>query len=221
MINQIKGAIFDMDGTLVDSLMVWEVLWRSFGQRFLQDETFHPTAEEDKAVRTMTLKDAMDYIHSIYGIGSGGKELLDAANEILVDFYKNDVQLKKGVIPFLNACREKGIKMCIASATAPKMLEKAVECCGLAEYFPKVFSCGAIGKGKDQPDIYLLAMKELGTSLEETCVFEDSHVAINTAHQIGMKTVGIYDRYNYGQEEMQKTADVYIAEGETLEKLLG
>ncbi|MBQ8759404.1 MAG: hypothetical protein IJZ20_06905 [Clostridia bacterium] len=63
-------------------------------------------------------------------------------------------------------------------------------------------------------------MESLGVSAEDTCVFEDSHIAIDTADKIQMKTVGIYDKYNYGQEEMKKIATVYIAEGETLEKLI-
>ena len=220
MISKIKGAIFDMDGTLIDSLMLWDVIWDCFGKKYLDGQKFCPTPEDVKAVRTMTLSDAMKYLYSIYKIGNDGDDLLQTAVSIIGDFYANEVKLKKGVAEFLEYCNEKGIKMCIASATDKKLVEVAIRHCGIEKYFVKLFSCAEIGKGKDQPDIYLMAMDFLGTSKEETCVFEDSHVAIMTAHKAGLKTVGIYDRFNYGQEEMQKIATEYVADGETLEKLI-
>ena len=110
--------------------------------------------------------------------------------------------------------------MCIASATDNKLVELAIKHCCIDKYFVRLFSCVDIGKGKDKPDIYLKAMDFLGTTKEETCVFEDSLVAITTAHKAGLKTVGIYDKFNYGHEEMQKIATEYIAQGETLKKLI-
>ena len=220
MLKDIKGVIFDMDGTLIDSLMLWDILWKRLGEKFLQDESFRPSEDVDKAVRTMTLKDAMEHLHCIYSIGSCGEELLETANEIIENFYSNEVQVKKGVMEFLEFCYENGIKMCIASATDIHLIQIAMEHCRLEKYFPKIFSCAEIGKGKEEPDIYFKAMEYLGTQVHETCILEDSHIAIRTASRIGTKTVGIYDRFNYGQEEMQKIADVYIGEGETLQKLL-
>ncbi len=219
--KNIKSAIFDMDGTLVDSLMLWDIIWKKFGVKFLNDDSFRPRTEDDKAVRTLTLKDAMAHIHKVYNIGKSGEELLCEANAIMRNFYANEVMLKDGVADFLEYCREKGIKMCIASATDMELLDIALEHCNIKKYFSEIFSCAVIGKGKEEPDIYIAAMKHLGTSLEETCVFEDSCIAINTAHKIGMKTVAIYDKFNYGQEEMKNTADVYIAKGETMHKLMG
>ena len=83
-----------------------------------------------------------------------------------------------------------------------------------------ILSCDEVGKGKDKPDIYLLALEKLGTKFEETWVFEDSHVAVNTAHNIGLKTVGIYDKYNFGHEEIKRISDIYIDDGETMRKLM-
>ena len=100
------------------------------------------------------------------------------------------------------------------------MIKIAMEHCGIGKYFSEIFSCAVIGKGKDEPDIYLHAMEYLGTTREETCVFEDSAVAIETAVKIGMKTVAIYDKFNYGQDLMKKIANEYIADGETLMKLV-
>ena len=215
-----KAAIFDMDGTLIDSLKVWNVLWAKFGEKYLNNKDFRPTPEDDKKVRTLTLKDAMELIHGNYSIGESGEELLIFANRVMADFYQNEVQLKDGVRDFLEHFKGSNVKMCVATATAMDLVELAMEHCNLKKYFLKVFSCGTIGKGKDQPDIFLLARDYLGEEPEQTWLFEDSLVAIETATKIGMPTVAIYDEFNYGQETMQKIAMHYVAKGETLLKLI-
>lgn len=216
----IKAAIFDMDGTLVDSLMLWDVLWSIFGEKYLNDRNFRPSAEDDKKVRTLTLKDAMCLIHNHYHLGNSGEELLEMTNRIMIDFYSNKVELKDGVKEFLEDCKSKGTKMCIASATAPDLINVALKHCAIDGYFLKVFSCGTLGKGKDDPEIFMMAKDFLGEKTEETWVFEDSLVAIETATKVGMPTVGIYDRFNFGQDKIKEIATKYVDCGETLLKLI-
>ena len=91
----------------------------------------------------------------------------------------------------------------------------------IEKYFESIISCAEIGKGKDKPDVYLKALETLGTKTDETCIFEDSHIAIETADKLGIKTVGIFDKYNYDQDKIKNIASVYIADGETLKKLIG
>ncbi|MBQ3057496.1 MAG: HAD family phosphatase [Clostridia bacterium] len=216
----IKAAIFDMDGTLVDSLMLWNVLWARFGEKYLNNKAFTPSIEDDKKVRTLTLKDAMILIHNNYKLGVDGKELLDLANKIMADFYSTKVELKYGVLEFLEHCRKNNVKMCVATATAPELVYLAIKHCGIEKYFLKIFSCKTLGKGKEHPDIFLCAADFLGETLEETWVFEDSLVAIETAAKIGMHTVGIYDKLNFGQEKIEKIATKYIGKDKSLLELI-
>ena len=110
--------------------------------------------------------------------------------------------------------------MALASATDPALIRLGLKHCDMEKYFAAVLSCAEIGKGKAEPDIFLAALDKLGTSAGETWMFEDSVVALRTAKEIGMPTVGIYDRYNYGHDELEKLADIYVGDGHTLAELI-
>lgn len=214
-----KLAIFDLDGTLVNSLIMWDAFWSYLGERYLGDKSFRPSAADDKTIRTSTLKQAMTLIHENYGIAESPEALIEVANEYTINFYKTTVKCKDGMKEFLGYLKSKGIKMCIASASSVEFIKVATESCGIAGYFDGIFSCADIGKGKDEPDIYLKVLEHFKVNPDEACIFEDSLVAINTAKQIGTKTVAIYDKYNYGQDEMKRIADEYIEDGQTIMRL--
>jgi len=217
---KIKAAIFDMDGTLVDSLSFWNEYWSALGKRYANDPNFRPDPADDKKVRTMHFRAAAELIHERYGFGTCGEELLEYGNELLREFYKTVVKPKEGVREFLSYAKAQGVKMCIASATDPEYMDIALQCCDLKKYFLKIFSCVDLGVGKDKPDIFLLASEFLDEAPADTWVFEDSLTAIETAASVGMPTVGIYDRFNFGHERMRAIATEYIAPGETLCKLI-
>lgn len=216
----IKGAIFDMDGTLINSLIAWEILWDEFSKKYLNGKVFVPEKDVDKAIRTLPLKEAMDLMYDRYGFGESGDDLLNTANEVFARFYETQVEVKAGATEFLEYLLQKGVKMCVASATAPNLVNLALKHCKLEKYFLKFFSCADLGLGKDKPEIFNLAHDFLGTPKNETFVFEDSLVAIDTASKAGFKTVGIYDKCNEGAEELKKIATYFIDKGETLEKLI-
>ena len=217
---KIKGAIFDMDGTLINSLICWKDVWAAVADKYLDGEEGFPGLEIDKKLRTMTLLEGMEMVHEIRGIGESGRELWEFCTELIADFYRNKVEMKPGAMEFLKYLHDNGVKMCIASASALDMVEIAVERCGLGKYIPKLISSCDYGCGKERPDVFLGALEYLGTPPEETWVFEDSLVALKTAKGIGLPVVGIYDAYNFGQENMMEIADYYIEEGEGLDKLI-
>ena len=147
-----KAAIFDMDGTLVDSLRVWEIIWKELGVHFKNNADFHPSAEDDRLIRTMLLKDGAEMLHRNYSLGEDGEQVHKVIIDVISRFYREQVELKDGVEEFLESLKNKGIPMCIASATALDLIELAVEKCSLNRYFKRVVSCSEVGKGKEEPD---------------------------------------------------------------------
>ena len=217
---KIKGAIFDMDGTLVNSLMFWEYLWDELNKKYINKKDFKPAEEVDKLVRAMIFSDAVAYIKDYYKLSADEKDIIDFSERGLVEFYKNVAKRKDGASELLEYLKARGIKVCLASATAREYISVALDSCGIDKYFDCILSCGDIGVGKDKPDIYLLAAEKLGLDVEEICVFEDSFVALETAKSAGFLTVGIYDKYNYEHGRLKAASTVYLDKDHTLDELI-
>lgn len=220
---KITGVIFDMDGTLVDSLSFWDCFWQDMGERYFGDASFRMDAEHfDTHVRTMIFSRAIAYLHSYLKIPSSLEEFDDFAAAYVHRFYTTVATPKAGAKELLSALRQRGVGICLASATDRRYLTIALESCGLAEFFTPetILSCSDIGVGKERPDVFLAAREVLGTDLRETAVFEDSALALETAKRAGFVTVGVYDRHNTTQERLAAAADIYLGENKTLRDAL-
>ena len=217
----IKGAVFDMDGTLIDSLMFWGRMWRDIGERFLSIENFAAPESLDRAVRTMLYADAVELIRTELSLPLSKEECFTYGVNGLVTFYKTVAKAKPGAVELLTSMRDRGIRLCVASATDLEYVRMALTHHGLIDFFESLHSCAELGVGKDRPDVYLKAAESLGLAPEEVCVFEDSFVAIETARAAGFKTVGLYDRFNFCQDRLRASSDVYMSEGEDLASLIG
>lgn len=217
---KLDGIIFDMDGTLVDSLGLWQILWKELGEKYFRDPGFWPGPEDDKAIRTLPLRSGMHRIHKNYQMAESGEALFLAADGIFRRFYREQVTLKPGMAQWLEYCRRQGIPMVIASATEPELIRIAMERCGAAHYFSHIVSCTQVGKGKEAPDVFLEACRLLGTKPEGTWVFEDSLLAIRTAAAAGFPTVAVYDACNVGQAQLKALATIYIGPGQTVAQLI-
>ena len=216
---KIKGAIFDMDGTLVESLFFWPMFWKMLGKKYLGDDNFSPDEDIDKRIRTMVFVDALKVINKHFHFGADDDELIAYADQSVKAFYATEVYLKVGAAELLEHLQKQGIKMCLASATEMELVKFTLARLGIDKYFDAALSCADIGVGKDKPDIYLLSAKQLDLAPEELCVFEDSFVALETAKKAGFKTVGIFDRNNFGQDRLRAAAEIYVENGQSLNVL--
>ena len=217
---KIKGAIFDMDGTLIDSLAFWGEFWREFGIKYMECDNYFPPEQVNNAIKTMVYSQGVKYIHKECALTVSIEEFVEFSEYMIESFYTNRAAVKEGAIELLEHLKALNIPMCVASATDLKYVKVAIRSTGLERYFDTVLSCEQVGKGKDSPDIYFAAAKEIGSEISDTCVFEDSCVALETARKAGFKTVGVYDKHNFGHDRLKEAALLYVDKGQSLSTLI-
>lgn len=202
----LKGAIFDFDGTLVDSMFIWDTI----GEDYLRTLGKEPHEDLKETFMTLTLDEAAEYYRTHYGVTLSVKEIVDGVNAMVEGIYRTKVTLKPGVAEYLAWLRVNGVRMCIATVTDRYLVEETLERLGILHYFSEIFTCAEVGYGKDKPIIYRKALEHLDTAKNETYVFEDSLFALKTAKADGFTAVGVYDRHETSQDNLKSLADYYI-----------
>lgn len=210
----LKGAIFDFDGTLFDSMFIWDTA----GEVYLRSIGKEPKEELQRPLKSMSLLQSAIYIREKYAIALTVDEIMEGINHTVEDYYFHSVEPKECVTEFLKQMREQGIKMCIATATARYQVEAALKRCNMESFFSEIFTCTDIGHGKDEPIIFREAMKHLRTTKADTVVFEDAYHAARTAKADGFLTVAVYDSHEDKQKELRSVADCFIADFKETEK---
>ena len=206
-----RFAIFDMDGTLVNSMGYWQSLEREFLVSKGVTENLEDILERTKP---LTLPEAAVFFSQYCDLDGTPEQLVEEVLAIMEHHYRHDVTLKPGVIPYLDRLKEQGIPMCVASATPRHLVEICLERLGLSHYFSFLLSCVEVGAGKGRPDVYLECARRLGAQPQEISVYEDAIYAVRTAHTAGFHVVAVNDGpLNEGcWEEMTALADEVITD---------
>ena len=203
---KITGAIFDLDGTLVDSMKIWDVLpgkvVRSFGAE--------PTDDLAYQLAAMDKQEAADYMIKTFLLPLSREEVLNRVNELVDEEYSSIVPLKKGADVLLEFLHSNKIPCSIATASEVSQAEQAMKRLGQWEGFQFVLSCMQCGS-KSSPQIYYQAAERMGTAPEQTLVFEDALHAAQTAKKAGFVVVGVFDPSSATDEQkMRAVCDFYL-----------
>ena len=205
----IRGAIFDLDGTLIDS-MPW---WDDLGEAYLRRCGKTPAPDIRRHFKRLTMEEAAHFMQREYGLEASIPEICEGVMSGIVDAYLTEIPLKPGARELLEALHQAGVRMCIATATEPYCAFPALERLGIRRYFKDVLICSQLGASKTQPHIFQHALELLGTSPEETLVFEDALHAIEGAHAAGLPVLAVEEKGSAADREaIMQTADAYVSE---------
>lgn len=213
----VEGIIFDVDGTILNSMTIW----MEAGILYLKTLGIHEEDNLGEILFSLTMKEGAEYIKNTYQLNLSVRDIIDGVNNTVYKFYAENVQPKEGIVQFLQCVYDKKIPMTIATSTDRTLIEIALKRLGIEKFFQKIFTTSEIGKGKDEPDIYIEAQKCMKSSRKNTWLIDDAAYALKTAAEHGFRTVGIFDfSSDKDQEEVRSVSDLYIREWGEYETLI-
>lgn len=206
MERQFKGAIFDLDGTIVDSMG----MWRSLDRRFVESQGKEYDAELSRAIVGMTLAQAAEYFNKTLELGKSTEQILAEWEDFLHDQYENHIPIKRSCDKLIEKWHQEGVKMCVATLTDKDMAEKILAKFGLLDKMIMVHTVEEAGKSKMHPDIYLNCAEKMGLKPSECVVLEDTCHAIETAKNAGFIVYAIDEDTAVKKEKIKSLCDRYI-----------
>lgn len=205
--NEIKAIIFDLDGTLIDSMYVW----RKIDIDFLAERGLKVPPDYEQAIKTMHFETAAEYTIARFGFKESPQEIMSIWLNMALNEYAHNVRLKDNAEELLKRLKTLSVKIGIATSSKPILAEPVLKNNGVYDCFDIICYTSEVSLDKRHPDIYLLTAKKLGVKPEECVVFEDIIDGINGAKLAGMKTIAVYDEGSADDVEVLKSiADKYI-----------
>lgn len=205
--RQIQGAIFDVDGTLLDSMEIWENL----SERYLESLGVKAEPGLSRTLNTMSTRQGTEYLIEHYGLKLDLQQAIAGINKMLYRFYSCEAPLKEGVRECLEELKCRNIPMLVVTSGDRENVVAAFKRHGILTCFQEILTCSEMHTDKTKPDIFLEAARRMQAAPEDVLVFEDVLHALETAGKAGFQTAAVYDRYSAGQEmEIRETADYYL-----------
>lgn len=209
MLTNIKAAIFDLDGTLIDSMWVWGKI----DENYFRCRNMDLPKNLKTQIEHLSFDETAAYFKSNFGILDTIEEIKNEWYDFAYVQYLNNVKLKPGVVEFLSLLKTMNIKIALATSNSKSLLEVVLKSNGIYHYFDSITLTDEVSRGKNFPDVYLLAAEKLGVKPAQCVVFEDILPAVKGAKLAGMKVVGVYDDSSKDQkEDIISNADMYILE---------
>ncbi len=202
-----KAVLFDLDGTLVDSMWMWKAIDIEYLGRF-----GHSCPKDlQKAIEGMSFSETAVYFKERFQIPDSIEEIKEAWVQMSLEKYRSQVPLKQGALEFLALIRERGLKAGIATSNGAAMVDAVLTSLNIRDYFQNVTTACEVAAGKPAPDIYLKVAKELQAEPSECLVFEDVPAGILAGKRAGMTVVAVEDDFSREmRQEKEELADYFI-----------
>ncbi|MCD8049450.1 MAG: HAD family phosphatase [Clostridia bacterium] len=206
---KIKGAIFDMDGTLLDSIGVWDKI----DYEYLAARGIEVPEDYARAISSLTTMECAEYSIKRFGLEENCDDLINEWEERALFEYAHNLELKPGAREYLEKLKSAGVKLALATSSSKRLYEAAMKHTGVYEMFDAFVTTDDTGKGKTDPEVYLTAAELLGVRIEECAVFEDVPHAVISAKKSGAYVCAVRDeRWAADEEFLRGEADLYISD---------
>lgn len=207
MFRDIKAVLFDLDGTLVDSM--W--MWKDIDIEFLNKYGMEYPNDLQENIEGMSFSETAEYFKERFQLKQSLDQIKEEWNQMAWYKYNNEVPLKEGALEFLQYLKENNIKAGIATSNSRELVDLITQKLGVESYFESVRTACEVEKGKPSPDIYLRVAKDLGVNPEHCLVFEDVLPGVMAGKNAGAKVCAVYDEYSVKDTtEKKEIADYYI-----------
>lgn len=207
MLSNIKAIIFDLDGTLVDSMWIWKQVDIDYLEKH-----GHPLPDDlQKDIEGMSFTETAQYFKNRFNIEDDIDDIKAEWNAMALDLYTNKIELKPFVQEMLEVFKAKGLPMGIGTSNSPELAGAVIKARGIERYIQSVRTSCQVDKGKPAPDIFLKVAEDLNVRPEHCLVFEDTHAGVKAAKSAGMKVIAIYDELSAEfRSEIEADADHYL-----------
>jgi len=207
MLTDIEAVIFDLDGTLLDSMQVW----KNIDIDFLGKREITPPPDLSSQIEGMSFHQTATFFKELFLLSESIEEIQGIWHSMAFDKYKNEIKLKDGAFEFLTMLKSKNVKLGIATSNSRELAETCLISLDIIHMFDVIITGNDIEYGKPSPDIYLKAANFMKVAPEKCLIFEDVPNGIQAGINAKMRTCAVYDEFTAILTDKKKElADFYI-----------